>query len=168
MKKFIKLASSVMVAGVMASPLAIAAEDTTIGSTALIQAPINLTAGDDLNFGTITLPASGDGSSVTLSMKDDGTIDAVSGVSSDSSSTGSFNVDTTDNLTFTLTATSLTDGTNNMTLSALKVYNGSTDVTAGYTPSGVTTLKVGADITLANNQPPGTYNGTVSISVDAS
>lgn len=62
--------------------------------------------------------------------------------------------------------TTLTSGGNNMSLTGITVYSvNNSSNTAGLLAGGTDTLKAGATLTVGNNQAPGSYSGTFSLTV---
>lgn len=61
--------------------------------------------------------------------------------------------------------TTLTSGGNTMPIGSFSAYSIQTGSSSGQLASGSDTLKIGATLTVGNNQPPGNYSGSFSVTV---
>ncbi len=153
-KTFAVAALALMVAG------AAQAQTASITATAVVAGPLSLTAGTNLDFGTV-IPGTAR------------TIDPLT-----SASAGSFTLAGGANAQLSLTwvlPANLTDGTNNLPVTFTPVFNGTNvqasattlttpvDATRRLSATGTGYIWVGGTVTPAVAQVQGTYTGTVQL-----
>ena len=147
------------------------AATVSASSTSTVVTPMNVTKASDLSFGSFAATAAPG----TVTIRPDGTraVDAVIGLAGATTAakfdaTGSGNA--TYSISFAGSSTSLTSGGNSMAFTRIADTSASTitsgDVTTGTLSSGAQSVYVGGVLTVAANQAPGTYSGTVQIAVD--
>ena len=132
------------------------------GNTAIV-APLSITAGDTLEFGSVARPATGSGSVTINAVSGAQTLSG--GVISVSGGTtprrGTFNVTGEGTRTFTTTVPgtlTLNSGGNSITV------NLTSDAPTALT-AGAATIGIGGNFTLPSTQASGSYTGTYAVSV---
>jgi|SRR6185369_10090355 len=65
----------------------------------------------------------------------------------------------------TVAGISMTSGANSMSVGIFPVYSVNTATSGGRLSGGTDSLKVGATLTVGNNQAPGSYSGSFSVTV---
>lgn len=163
----------VLASGLAATNFAVQAAPTaTANASATIISPIAVTKTSDLVFGNLAVGAVG--GNVAVSVADVVTISgAGTTVSQPVGNTGSpaaaeFAVTGEAGMTYSITlpadgTVSITDGgSNTMAVNGFVSNPGTTGTLSG---AGTDTLSVGATLVVGNNQAPGTYTGTFSVTV---
>lgn len=168
MIRLVALASGLSVIALSAQ----AAPTATASASATIISPIAITKTSDLVFGNLAVGAVG--GNVAISTADVVTISgAGTTVAQPAGNTGSpaaavFGVTGEASLTYAITlptdgSVSISDGASNtMQVNGFVSNPGTTGTLSG---AGTDTLKVGATLVVGNNQVPGTYTGTFSVTV---
>jgi hypothetical protein len=166
----IKLAAVALALSAAAGAMA---ASTTASSSSTVVTPISITKTVDLAFGSFA--SSGASGTVTISPDgsrglNGGALSA--GTQGGATSAAQFNVTGQSGFTYSIsvTGTALTSGSDSMAftpISALTASNITTgNVTSGTLTGGTQTIFVGGSLTVGVNQAPGTYNGTVTATVD--
>jgi spore coat protein U-like protein len=147
------------------------AASTTASSTSTVIAPIAITKAADLSFGSFGVGATGG----TVTVSPNGTR-AVSGgavAAGGSPTAAQFNVTGEAGMGYGITlggTTVLTDGSNTMNFTPISDTSASAitsgTVAAGSLTGGAQSIYVGGVLTVGANQPAGTYNGTVTATVE--
>jgi hypothetical protein len=162
MRSTVRIATAVALLAGVATAAHAQSQTASIIAQAVVQSPLNVTAGNNLEFGNV-LP--GVPKSVAATDPGAGTF-RITGQSA-------FEVA----MTYTL-PTNLSDGTNDLPIGTWGGLHNGTNSTAGavsFAPTGVATADVygtgdiwvflGATVTPGVNQPAGTYTGTIQLDV---
>lgn len=172
MKKFSRVILSAFAAGSVLSGTAALAETTQGTATVDIVTPVSVVAGDAMDFGTISRPATGS-SVITLDTAGSATVGSgTAGVLADANrGAGTFTVTAEAGNTISVSVGNITNpgdaSIDNFTVN----YNGS-DLT-GVDSSAATatsvasdTVEVGADLTISSTTTAGTKSFTYDLTVD--
>ena len=150
---------------------AIAANNTTASATGTVVTPLNITKASDLAFGSFAVSAAG---SVTVTP---GGVRSVGGgvtaIASTTSTAAKFDVVGTADMNYTLTLDAPTSlsagGGNTMPFAAVSDTSASAitsgTVAGGTLAGGGQSIYVGGVLTVAANQAPGAYTGTLTATV---
>lgn len=148
---------------------AMAASDSATGnSKAKIIAPVTITAGDDMNFGTML---SSSAHNVILTTADGRTSSVSSMLVDDSANTpkaGRFTINNggTAAVTATITLPSSTKISNSGTDLTVDTFTSDFPTGSNNIPAGDTTLKVGATLHVTASAPSGDYLGTYDVTIN--
>lgn len=167
-KNHLMLAALALAISAAAGSAAAAVANAT--STSTVVTPINITKGADLAFGSF---AAGAG---TVTVSPNGTRAFSGGVIGMGGSPTAARFDVTGQaglnygITWTGTSTELSDGgSNTMAFTRISALTASAatsgDVSSGTLTAGAQSIYVGGVLTVAANQAPGTYTGTISATV---
>lgn len=161
MRTTVRIATAVALLAGVASAAHAQSQTASITAQAIVQSPLNVTAGNNLDFGNV-LPgvakavAASDAGAGTFRIQGQSTFEVA--------------------MTYTL-PTNLSDGTNNLPIGTWGGLHNGTNSTAGATAfsPGVSNVDVygtgdiwvflGATVTPGASQPAGTYTGTIQLDV---
>lgn len=150
---------------------AIAANNTTASATGTVVTPLNITKAADLAFGSFAVSAAGSVTVTPAGVRSVG--GGVTAIASTTSSAAKFDVTGTADMNYTLTldapATLSAGGGNTMAFTAVSDTSASA-ITSGTVAGGTLTgggqsIYVGGVLTVAANQAPGAYTGTITATV---
>ena len=161
--KFAVAAVSLVAAGMLNANVAKAASDDGAAS-AVVAAPITITAGTDMNFGNIGVSTTGGTAvlSTAGAVTVTGDVTALSGVTT---TAGVFALTGFSNSAYSLTIPStvtLNSGVNSMVVSSLTNDAGGSPALT----SGTGSINVGGTLTVAASQAAGNYSGTYTVTVN--
>lgn len=164
-KKLLLIAGiAITSAGVYSSAMAVGALGQ---STARVYTPMTITPGNALAFGDIISGVAGSVVITTAGVKTDNTV-----VSSGTQSAGGFAITGDNNAVYVITldaATTITDGTTTLNVSALNHDGGLIGAAGGngtLSALGADTLSVGGQLDLTAVATSGSYTGTYNVNVD--
>lgn len=158
-KMKIAFAGSIAAAAMVAAPAHAATE--TVGADAEIIEAVSLANVVDIDFGTIAADATGGTVSVAATAAGTracGTLTCVGTASSGSVDVTAASGQTVD-VTMPTGTVTLSDGTNNMTMTP-------SVSSASFTSTGTDTIYFGGSLTVAANQAAGAYSGSFNVDVD--